>query len=265
MIVVAGRGAVVIAHPTGIMTDQHSAPISHRFLRNRGRDGMTTEEAAALEAAFDGVRAFPARKTLIEKGAPVHHSTLLIEGVMCRYLDDTEGHRQLLGVHIAGDFVDLHGFPLERLDHHVATLTDVTIATVPRERVMDLIARFPNLARVLWRSTMLDAAMHREWIFRLGRLGAQGRVAHFFSEMETRLRLAGLGDDSGAPLSINQTDVAEACGLTAVHVNRVLRTLREEGLMTFRSGVIEIGDRRALYRLAEFEDEYLYPDRTSAS
>lgn len=247
------------------MTDQHNALISHRFLRNRGRNRMSPEEAAALEAAFEGVRAVPARKTLIEKGVSVQHSTLLIEGVMCRYLDDNEGHRQLLGVHIAGDFVDLHGFPLERLDHDVATLTDVKIATVPRERVMELIARFPNLARVLWRSTMLDAAMHREWIFRLGRLSAPGRVAHFFAEMETRLRLAGLAGEHGAPLAINQTDVAEACGLTPVHVNRVLRILREDGLMTFRSGVIEVGNRPALHRLAEFDHEYLYPDRLVAS
>lgn len=247
------------------MTDKHNAPISHRFLRNRGRNAMSAEEAAALEAAFEAPRLCPARKTVIEKGVPVHHSTLLIEGVMCRYLDDTDGHRQLLGVHIAGDFVDLHGFPLERLDHNVATLTEATIATVPRERVMGLVARFPNLARVLWRSTMLDAAMHREWIFRLGRLDAQGRVAHFFAEMETRLRLAGLGDKTEAQLPINQTDVAEACGLTPVHVNRVLRTLREDGLMTFRSGVIEIGDRAGLHRLAEFDDEYLYPDRPTAS
>lgn len=247
------------------MTYQHIAPISSRFLRNRGRNRMSTEEAAALEAGFDGVRAVSARKTLIEKGAPVHHCTLLIEGVMCRYLDDQQGYRQLLGVHIAGDFVDLHGFPLDRLDHDVATLTEARIATIPRERVMGLIARFPNLARILWRSTMLDAAMHREWIFRLGRLGGQGRVAHFFAEMETRLRLAGLGDDRAAPLPINQTDVAEACGLTPVHVNRVLRVLREDGLLTFRSGVIEIGDRRALHRLAEFDDEYLYPDRLVAS
>jgi CRP-like cAMP-binding protein len=265
MIILAGREGAGIAKPTGTMTDQQTAPLSHRFLRNRGRTRMSAEEIAALEAAFDGVRTVAARKTLIEKGAPVQHSTLLIDGVMCRYLDDNDGQRQLLGVHIAGDFVDLHGFPLERLDHDVATLTEATIATIPRERVMDLVARFPNLARVLWRSTMLDAAMHREWIFRLGRLGAQGRVAHFFSEMETRLRLAGLGDENATPLPINQTDVAEACGLTPVHVNRVLRVLREDGLLTFRSGVIRIDDRHALHRLAEFDDEFLYPDRSAAS
>lgn len=266
MIVVVNRDEAAIASRLkGIMTDQQTYPISRRFLLNRGRDRLRQEEVAALEAAFDDVRTIPARKTLIEKGAPVDHSTLLVEGVMCRYLDDQQGHRQLLGVHIAGDFVDLHGFPLDRLDHDVATVTESRIATIPRERIMDLVSRFPNLARVLWRSTMLDAAMHREWIFRLGRLGAQGRVAHFFAEMEARLRLADLADDRGAPLPINQTDVAEACGLTPVHVNRVLRILREDGLMTFRSGVIEIGNRRALHRLAEFDDEYLYPDRPADS
>ncbi|RHW19439.1 Crp/Fnr family transcriptional regulator [Sphingomonas gilva] len=247
------------------MTIEPDAPISGRFLLNRGRKRMTPEERAALEAAFDGVRSVPARRTVIERGAPVDRSTLLVEGVMCRYLDDQQGHRQLLGLYIAGDFIDLHGFPLERLDHDIATITDVRIASVPRERLKDLVARHPNLARTLWFSTTVDAAMHREWIFRMGRLGATGRVAHFFSEMDARLRLAELGDEGGVPLPINQTDVAETCGLTAVHVNRVMRRLREDGLATFRSGVLRIENRKGLHRLAEFSDDYLYPDRPVSS
>ena len=190
---------------------------------------MSPEESAALEASFEDVRTVQARKTLVHRGEPVRRSTFLIEGLMCRYLDDQQGYRQLLGVHIAGDFVDLHGFPLGHLDHDVATLTEARIATLPREKLLDLVARYPNLAKILWRSTMLDSAIHREWIFRIGRLSALGRVAHFFAEMDTRLRLAGLADEGRAPLPINQTDVAEACGLTPVHVNRVLRQLREIG------------------------------------
>ena len=234
--------------------------ITERFLRYRGRNRLTAEDLAALEAAFDPPRDVPARKTLIEKGQEVRGSTILIEGIMCRYLDDRQGYRQLLGIHVPGDFVDLHGYPLVRLDHDVAALTPVKVAIVPRERMDTLTERHPRLARTLWYSTMLDAAMHREWIFRLGRLGALGRVAHFFSEADARLRLAGIGDRDGTPLPINQADVAEACGLTPVHVNRVLRQLREEGLMTFRAGTIEIGDRTRLYRLAEFDKVYLYCD-----
>lgn len=240
------------------MAAEEQYPISARFLRYRGRDRISAEEMAALEAAFDPPRVAPARKTLIAKQDRVTASTILVEGIMCRYLDDRQGYRQLLGIHVPGDFVDLHGYPLMKLDHDVAALTEVKVASVPRERMDRLTERFPNLTRTLWYSTMLDAAMHREWIFRLGRLGAAGRVAHFFSEAEARLRLAGFGDEHSAPLPINQTDVAEACGLTPVHVNRVLRQLREEGLMTFRSGVLTIGDRARLYRLAEFDKTYLY-------
>lgn len=241
-------------------TTDPTKPISGRFLRNRGRSGMAPEESAALEASFEDVRTIRARKTLVHRGEPVLRSTFLIEGLMCRYLDDQQGYRQLLGVHIPGDFVDLHGFPLGHLDHDVATLTEARIATLPREKLLELVARYPNLAKILWRSTMLDSAIHREWIFRIGRLSALGRVAHFFAEMETRLRLAELADEGRAPLPINQTDVAEACGLTPVHVNRVLRQLRESGMLVFRSGVLHIEDRKALHRLAEFHDAYLYPD-----
>jgi CRP-like cAMP-binding protein len=238
-------------------------PISGRFLQNRGRSRLSLEERAALEAAFDPIRSVPARKTLVERDRPVDQSTFLVEGLLCRYLDDQQGHRQLLGLHIAGDFVDLHGYPLGRLDHDVATISDALIATISRERMTELVTRYPNLARTLWYSTMLDSAMHREWIFRLGRLGAVGRVAHFFSEIEVRLRLAKVGDEHGVPLPVTQVDVAEVCGLTPVHVNRVLRQLREEGVVTFRSGELRVQDRSGLHRLAEFDARYLYPDKTA--
>lgn len=235
-------------------------PISGRFLLNRGRERLSLEERRALEEAFDPPKTVAARATVTRRGQPISHSTMLIDGVMCRYLDDHEGRRQLLGMHVAGDFIDLHGFPLEHLDHDIAAISPVRIASIPRARMAVLIEKFPNLARMLWRSTMYDAAIHREWIFRLGRLEAKGRVAHFFSEMDARLRLAEIGSESSAPLPLNQTDIAEACGLTSVHVNRVLRQLREDGLATFRSGALTIGNRAMLHRLAEFDYTYLYPD-----
>lgn len=243
---------------------ERNLPISNRFLLNRGRSRLSLEEQCALEEAFDPPRSIAARTTVTRRGETIGHSTVLIEGVMCRHLDDHEGRRQLLGLHIAGDFIDLHGFPLEQLDHDIAAISPARVASIPRARVAGLIASFPNLARVLWRSTMYDAAIHREWIFRLGRLEAKGRVAHFFCEMDARLRFAEIGSENAAPLPINQTDIAEACGLTSVHVNRVLRQLREDGLATFRGGTLTLNNRPILYPLADFDCKYLYPETDGA-
>ncbi|PJN94024.1 Crp/Fnr family transcriptional regulator, partial [Amaricoccus sp. HAR-UPW-R2A-40] len=170
------------------------------------------------------------------------------------------GDRQLLSIQIPGDFVDLHGYPLKALDHDVATMTDAQVAIVPHAEIDRIIAAHPSLARKLWFATLLDAALHREWIFKLGRLPAQGRVAHFLCETELRLRAVDLSNGVSFELPLTQSDIAEICGLTSIHVNRVLRDLRERGLCTLRGGIVEIQDRASLVRVGEFDPGYLYLD-----
>lgn len=164
----------------------------------------------------------------------------------------------MVAFHVPGDFVDLHGYPLKILDHSIATLTQVSIATVPHDRLKALSDADPELARKLWGATLLDAAMHREWLFRLGRLSAEGRVAHFFAETNARLKAIGMSDGSRYDLPINQTDLSEITGLTSIHVNRVLRSLREKHVVTLRSSRVEISDRPQLERIAQFDPTYLY-------
>ena len=103
--------------------------------------------------------------------------------------------------------------------------------------------------------------MHRELIFRLGRLGAEGRIAHLFCELNARLEMVGMAADGRYMLPMTQPDLAEASGLTGVHVNRVLRALREKNLLTFKAGEVNILDRKALAAVAEFEPQYLYGSR----
>ena len=237
--------------------------LTGRFLRGRTRDALSEEEQQVLEAAVSNVRSVPARTTVMRRGELVNHSTLLVEGFMCRYLDDRDGYRQLLSLHVPGDFVDLHGFPMKHLDHDIATLGVCTIATVEHRTLSEILARHPRLTRWLWFSTLLDAAIHREWIFRLGRLGAEGRVAHLFCELNARLEMVGLAADGRFSLPATQADVAEACGITGVHVNRVLRLMRERGLVSFRSGEVRILDEAGLRALAEFDPVYLYGEHSA--
>lgn len=228
------------------------------FLRNRTIASLTSEERAALEAAVAERKWLPARATLVERGDRLRQSTMLMDGFMIRYIDDLEGHRQVVAFHVPGDFVDLHGYPLLALDHSIGTLTKASIATVPHDALKRLTEADAELARKLWASTLLDAAMHREWLFRLGRLSAAGRVAHFLAETNARLEAIGLSDGSGYDLPITQTDLSEITGLTSIHVNRVLRSLRESKTCVFRSSRVEIQDRGQLENIGQFDPAYLY-------
>ncbi|WP_246331856.1 Crp/Fnr family transcriptional regulator [Sphingomonas chungangi] len=228
------------------------------FLRNRTIAQLSEDERAMLERAVTERRRLPARSTLLERGDALRQSTMLINGFMIRYIDDLEGRRQVVAFHVPGDFVDLHGYPLEVLDHSIATLTEVEIANVPHSALKQLTDRDAEFARKLWASTLLDAAMHREWLFRLGRLDAGGRVAHFLAETNVRLGAIGRSDGSGFDLPITQTDLSEITGLTSIHVNRVLRMMREERICTFRSSRVEIADLERLERIAQFDPTYLY-------
>lgn len=210
------------------------------------------------------VLTFEPRSTVVRAGDQLSQSLLLIEGIMSRYIDDREGLRQLVAVHVPGDFVDLHGFPLKVLDHDVAATTAVTVAVVPHSELEAIARDMPRMARKLWFATLIDAAIHRAWLFRLGRLDAMGRVAHFLCETNVRLMSAGLSDGHRFALGLTQNDIAEICGLTNVHVNRVMRQLREERLCIFRSSLVEILDPKALVIRGQFDPDYLYIESAAA-
>ncbi len=232
------------------------------FLRSRTTT-LDDAERARLDATVSEIRGYGRRRTVIRHDTALDVSLYLLRGWMCRTIDNKQGDRQLVSVQIAGDFVDLHGYPLRALDHDVSTLTDVEVAVFRHADLDALAAEAPALARKLWFSTLLDAAIHREWIFKLGRLPSHGRVSHFLCETELRLRAVGRSDGSRFDLPLTQPDLAEACGLTSVHVNRVLRDLRERGLVTLRDGVVEVHDGAGLARLGEFDPEYLYLDEAA--
>lgn len=231
---------------------------TERFLRDKKGVSLTSEERARLEAAISEIRTLEPRQLIARAGEPLHVSTLLIDGIMSRYIDDRRGLRQLVAIHLPGDFLDLHAFPLKTLDHDVATLTAATVAIVPHSEIDLIMEEMPQLTRKLWFATLLDAAIHRAWLFRLGRLDAIGRVAHFLSETNARLFSAGLSDGRRFALGLTQSDLGEICGLTTVHVNRVMRQLREEDLCVFRSSLVEIPDPDRLARRGEFNPAYLY-------
>jgi len=231
-----------------------------RFLRHRRGVRLEDDERSMLEAALGDIQTLGARNTLVRAGTPLTRSTLLLEGFVSRFIEDRNGLRQLVAIHVPGDFIDLHAFPLRALDHDIATLTAVKIANIPHSKLGDTLAARPSIAPKLWYATLIDAAIHRAWLFRLGRLDAIGRVAHFLCETNLRLVAAGLSDGRSFKLGIIQSDLAEICGLTNVHINRVMRILREEKFCVFRSSRVEILDLDRLGERGQFDPDYLYLD-----
>jgi CRP-like cAMP-binding protein len=236
--------------------------VIERHLRKlRARDELSAAEEAAIRASVSEVRDLPADQTFIRASEELQHSTILLDGLMARHKDLSDGQRQITELHVGGDFADLHSFTLKRLDHHVMTLTPCRVALVPHDNLKAITEQFPHLTRVYWFATNLDAAIHREWELSLGRRSAISRVAHLFCELHVRLGLVGLAEGLEYDLSLTQGELSECLGLTSVHVNRTLKELREAGLLEFRGSRVSIGDLAGLRGVAEFDPAYLYLEK----
>lgn len=240
----------------------HRDAVTEGLVRKlRVRDILSAEEERALADMVSDVKTFGPGQVLVRSGAAVSECNLLVEGMVCRYKDLADGQRQILELHVAGDFVDLHSFVLKRLEHNIGSLTPVRIALMPHEAMKRVTEAHPHLARMLWFSTLLDAAIHREWILSMGRRTALARIAHILCELFVRMEIVGLATGHRYPLPLTQTDLADAAGLTAVHVNRMLKKLRDDGLVTFRGGEVTIHDWERLQQAADFNPGYLYLER----
>lgn len=205
------------------------------------------------------IRTVEPRKTIVSKSEKIGESLLLMEGWIGRYITHpVEPRGQMVALQIPGDFLDLHGFPTGVLDHDVQAITRSRIAVFSHEVLAGLIEAHPEVAIELWRLTMIDAAIHRHWSFRLGAMRSITRVANFLYEMKVRLELSGRSDPGGFELPLTQTDMSVACGMTPVHLNRVLRDLREDGCCILRGGAVEILDDDRLKHVSRFDPAFLY-------
>ncbi|MEQ8898695.1 MAG: Crp/Fnr family transcriptional regulator [Roseovarius sp.] len=216
---------------------------------------------AQLQRCCSDIRTMGPRETLSKAGEPLDKSALLLEGIMARYVRgpaNGASSRAMVSIQVPGDFIDLHGLPMKVLDHDIGTLTQVRIAMFPHAKLDRIIAGSPDHARALWRLTMIEASVHRHWLFRTNRLRALASMADFICEMDQRLRHAGEVDGACIPLPLLQLDLAEITGLSTVHISRVIRDLRESGLCTVRDGHAEIHDRERLRALAGYDPSYLY-------
>lgn len=229
------------------------------FIRKlRARHALSPDEEQALRDAKWTPRRYERHQTIIRAGDELDHSLMLMSGFSLRAKMAADGQRQIVEINVAGDFVDLHGFILKRLDHEIVAAGRCDIAAIPHSELLRITERFDRLSRMLWFQTLVDASIHREWMLALGKKRSRSRIAQLFCEMHVRLKMVGLTGNGGYSLPFNQLELADITGMTSVHLNRCLRELREAGLVAYRGGQVELLDFAGLARAAQFDDNYLY-------
>jgi CRP-like cAMP-binding protein len=221
------------------------------------RGKLSEAEKSALTKAVGGTRHVAHNTDMIRQGDSPRESTFVLNGFAARYKDLENGSRQIVAIHVKGDFVDLHSFLLKRMDHGITALTPCHVAWIPHEHIQEITERFPNLTRLLWLTTLVDAVTHREWIVDLGRKTAASNIAHLICELFVRLTAIGETDGTKFRLPITQEELADARGMSIVHLNRSLQLLRSQGLISWHGETVIIKDWFALSDLAEFDASYL--------
>lgn len=234
-------------------------PMPAAFIRKLESFGpLPSSDAMFLRDVCAISRKSPARHDLIRDGDPPGPLFIMIEGWACRYKLLPEGTRQITAFLMPGDCCDLYASLLGEMDHSIMTLTPARVAAVPRHEFEAEILRRPALLRALWHMQLVDEGTLRAWIVSMGRRDSVQRVAHLMCELYVRARNVGLVAEQHFELPLTQTVLGDALGLTPVHVNRVLRSLRLDDVMELRRGSLVIADIAKLATVAGFDDSYLH-------
>ena len=219
---------------------------------------FSEEELQALLSLPLKMVAIDADTDLLVEGERPTQICVVLSGFLCRYKLLEEGKRQILSFHLPGDMPDLHSFHLPHMDHSLCSLTPSQVAFVSHRSIDELMERAPKLAVVLWRSSLADASILRQWMANNGRRTARQRIAHVLCELLVRYRSIGLAQNHRYKFPVTQIELGDAVGVSVVHVNRVLKDLRGDGLVTIAGGYVSILDWPALKEAASFDASYLH-------
>jgi CRP-like cAMP-binding protein len=234
--------------------------MSNRFVRKlSGLATMTPVDTAALEAATTRSRQYSPRQDLIREGDPPGPVFVMLEGWACRYKILPSGTRQIMAFLMPGDACDLHVAMLAEMDHGIQAISTAKVATIARVEMKALMSDHPNVARAMYTAQLIDEGIMRAWIVSMGRRSSIERVAHLMCELYLRARNIGLTAEGEAfALPLSQLILADALGMTAVHINRVLKELRVSGAMALSRGSLDILDPTKLVQIAGFDENYLH-------
>jgi len=218
---------------------------------------LTAPEKAYLQDMQADFATIRSRGDIITAGYTYQGIFVLNRGTAIRYKILRDGRRQVLGVFLPGDFIGFPGGLFEKALYSVSSLTDAVVCAISFDTIFELFHRFPRLAAALFWLTSRETALFTERLVGIGRQSAYERVAHLLLELLVRLQGAGLADARSYELPLTQELMADALGLSVPHVNRTLRRLRDEGLISIEGQRLTFNDVDRLSREVDFDRAYL--------
>ena len=219
---------------------------------------LSTDEIAALQNLPLVVTRLQEDADVLREGDRPTQCCLLLEGFLFRYKMLPTGARQITSIHVSGDMPDLQTLRLQVMDHCLGALASSTVAFIPHRVLLALVAHHPGIGAALWRETLIDAAIFREWVVNVGRRSSTQRAAHLFCEFYAKMKAVGLAEPDGCVFPMTQAELGDAMGISGVHVNRTLKELRSLGLIVLQPGRLGIPDWEALKRFGLFDPTYLH-------
>jgi CRP-like cAMP-binding protein len=235
-----------------------SMPTKMMIRRLRVNSDIRDDDASALSDLPSVIKEVPEGTVFVHEGDRPIQCCVIMSGFAFRSKVTEDGKRQILSFHPAGDMPDLQGLLLERLDHDLTTLSAARLAFIEHRHFNKLIEARPTIGRALWRETLVDAAIFRQWIVNLGTRSAPARLAHLVAELRQRLSAVGLAADDEFEFPITQSELAEALGLSSVHVNRVIQSFRAAGVLDIARNRVRLKDIERLVNIGGFNELYLH-------
>lgn len=221
---------------------------------------LSSDDRVALDQLSRNVRYVDARRDLISEGDKPRYVHLVLDGWACRYKQLPDGKRQIVSLFVPGDFCDVNVYILKQMDHSIGAITRLKVAMISPEDMDALTAQRPRITQALWWHELVTTAIQREWTLNIGQRSAYERLAHLLVEVYLRLWTIGRAHEGHCDFPLTQNDLADATGLTAVHVNRTLQELRKDGLIELERKQLKILDLESLKRVSMFNANYLHLD-----
>ena len=238
-------------------TDVHPlTPLVRRWSRHAE---LSADDRNALNSLPFVHKAFGKDAYIVREGHRTTDCALLLRGFAFRQKLLENGSRQIISFHIPTEFVDLQNGLLGMADHNVQSLDRCEVAVVPRDSLLELSEKSPAIRKAMWIDTLIDSSIFREWVVNVGRRDSRTRIAHLLCEMALRLKNIGASyDGAGFDFPLTQEQLADATGLTSVHTNRTLQSLRREGLIKLGSRSLQVLDWNGLKKTGDFDELYLH-------